>query len=238
MCGKSIGKNRKDFSFSEFFQLKDTTTREESVVAIEGGVFSGGSDEMEETRLDSRQQSILLQLGKAMDLIDKHAGLLAESASILGGFQLLPQVAQIAGASRQRHKVVLGSGGDDAGQSGLPAARRAPQQHARQPVAGDQWSQHGQHLLLPHEAPFQAAGPASLGQRHLQPVCFLLLPFLVALFWDSVLFRLARFGISTAVSRGNCFAVDVDFLVFCVPATIACRSLLEPFEGRTSSMAL
>ena len=88
--------------------------------------------------LDMRQNSILLRLIKAMNLIDKHnSGLAAKLPEFAGIFDDFAQVGHTSRNRAEPHEMGACDTGDDLGEGSFATARWPPQDHGRDSITLD-----------------------------------------------------------------------------------------------------
>ena len=154
----------------ERVQAVDAAAREQRRDDLEGRVLGGGADEGDHAVLDVGQDRVLLRLVEAMDLVDEEDGALAvHPAPLLRLVHDLAQVGHAGGDGGDGREVGAGEAGDDAGQGGLAAARRPPEDHRGHLVGLDALAQHAalaHQVLLAHELVQRARAHAG-GQRRL-----------------------------------------------------------------------
>ena len=149
-------------------QHKHRGARQQGRVDFERRVLGGGANEAEQPGLDVRQKSVLLRLVEAVHLVDKqHRG----AASAAQRLRLLNRFTDFLHArehGRQDDEVGLRCAGQQPRQRGLAHARRAPQDHRRQPTrikGHPQGPARGQQVALAHHF-VQGLRPQAFGQRH------------------------------------------------------------------------
>ena len=153
-------------------KLKQAASADDGGRHGDHGVFRGGADEPYHPALDGGQYGIRLRLGPAMALVQQQIGGLAvELEPVLRGLQHLPHIRHTAGDGVELLKGRPGGLGDDGGQRGFAAARRAPEDGAGQPVGLDGAAQQpprGDDVFLPDEF-IQRARPHAIRQRRQRP---------------------------------------------------------------------
>ena len=135
----------------EGLEAEHPAAREQRCDDLERRVLGRGADERDRPVLDMRQDRVLLRLVEAMDLVDEQHG--AQAGALMHG-RLRHRLAQVGDAGRDRahgHHPRLRLGGEQSGERGLAAARRPPQDDARQVARPGQLAQHVDHAPLADE---------------------------------------------------------------------------------------
>src|SRR5262249_3162994 len=122
---------------------------------FEGGVLSGGTDKGDGAALDVGENSILLGLVEAVDLIYEEDGAPPGHAQELAGIlHDATEISDACGDSAKGDEAGVGDAGDDGGKGGLAAARRSPENHRGNAVTLNGAAERpawGEQVLLPDD---------------------------------------------------------------------------------------
>ena len=146
---------------------KDAAAGQKRAVDLEGGILGGGADQDDAALFHKGQESVLLGLVEAVDLVHKDDGLFAVAAVVV---RLLHDGADLLDAAGHRRKVDKGGPGlvgNDVGQRRFAHPRRAPEDHGGKGVLLDDAAQHlagADQMLLAHHL-VQRGGAQAGGQR-------------------------------------------------------------------------
>ena len=148
-------------------QHQHLAARQQRAVQREGRVLGGGADQRDGAGLHHRQEAVLLGAVEAVDLVDEQQRALPGAPPARRLVERALQVGDAGEHRRELHEMQAGAGGEQAGDGGLAAARRAPQdqrgqraarQHARQRAVG------AEQVVLPDHL-VERARPQPVGQR-------------------------------------------------------------------------
>ena len=107
--------------------------RQQRRVDLERRVLGGRADEGQESRLDMRQEGVLLALVEAVDLVDEDDRRPARAARRLRPLDRLADVLDAAEHRRHGDELGVEGVGHEARQRRLAGARRTPEDHRVQP---------------------------------------------------------------------------------------------------------
>jgi len=119
------------------FEDVDLGAGEERGDDFEGGIFGGGADEEDVAGFDVREEGVLLGFVEAVDFVDEDDGAQAGAGFFFGFSHDFFDFFDTAGDGAEGDEFGFGEAGDEARESGLAAAGRAPEEHRTEIVGFD-----------------------------------------------------------------------------------------------------
>ena len=135
----------------ELLEAEDPAPRKQRRDDLEGRVLGRGADQRHGAVLHVGQDRVLLRLVEAVDLVDEEDRAQAGTPVHLGLGDDLSQVRHAGRHCGHGHHPCARLGGQQAGQGGLSAAGRPPEDDARQVAALGEPPEHVDHLALPDQ---------------------------------------------------------------------------------------
>ena len=123
--------------FLQGLQYEYLAAGQQRPVHLKGRILRGGADENDTALFHKGQEGILLRLVKAMNLVDKNDGSLAESPALLRLLHHLADFLNSAGHRTEGDEPGLGGVGDYFCQGSLSHPRRPPENHGGHLVVGN-----------------------------------------------------------------------------------------------------
>jgi len=143
----------------------EAAAAEDGVVDGEGGILGGGTDQSDGALLHVHEESVLLRLAPAVNLVHKEdRAHIAQAQRIGSAAELLPQLAHATLGGREAAEETLRRGGNAGGERGLAATRRAPEQQRGEPVLAERLPQHRVKRLALPEQVVEARWTHALGE--------------------------------------------------------------------------
>jgi len=122
----------------KLFQPQNPAAGEQGGDDFKRGVFSGGSNDGDQSLFYGRQEGVLLGLVETVDFINKQNRPDPLASLLFRFFKYLPDLFDPGHNGGEKDKTGAGLTGDDMGQGGLAAAGRPPEDHGRQLVCLNQ----------------------------------------------------------------------------------------------------
>ena len=169
--GQRIALDRDELLLGEWLERMNLGPGEQRRYDLERRILGGGSDQGDVAPLHVRQESVLLGLVEAVDLVDEYDRAAAGAPQPLGVRQNHLHVLDAAQDAAEGYELALRGRGDDARQGGLAGSGRSPQDDRSERVRLDlapKGLARAQESLLSDEL-VERAGPHALGQRSLPP---------------------------------------------------------------------
>jgi hypothetical protein len=135
--GEGAVKEINDLRSGEGVEDVDLGAREERGDDLERGIFGGGTDEEDVAGFDIREESVLLGFVEAMDFVNEDDGALSGVGFALGLGHDVLDFFDAAEDGAEGDEFAAGEAGDDAGERGLAATRRAPEEHGAEIIGFD-----------------------------------------------------------------------------------------------------
>ena len=161
---------RQQLGLAQRLEHMHRRARQQRRVDLEGRVLGRRTDEGEQTRLDMRQEGVLLRLVEAVHLVDEDDAAPPPRLRALRALDRLADVLDPAQHRGDRHEVGVEGLGGEPRQRRLAHARRAPQDHRMRPARHEGRAQRlaraQQVGLADHLVDVARAQP--LGQRRLR----------------------------------------------------------------------
>ena len=140
--------------FGESLQHEHLAAGQKRPVHLERRVFGRCADQDDGALFHERQESVLLRLIEAVDLVDEQDGLFPKAAALVRLFHHFLDLLDAAGDGGEIDEARFRMVRDDPCQRRLAYARRTPEDHGRHCVLLDDAAQHSalpEQMLLPYD---------------------------------------------------------------------------------------